>query len=214
MTKLLCIIGLFLLPFDGFGQLPVFSEDTPDFLYQGMDNVVSVTLNQVDSEMVSFKATNSARISKYSDSLFAVYPSQIDTESVLKLYYKNIIVQQKNVKILPNLQLSIFLKKEKGGIIKIIDIKDFHEIMLSDSNQGFEDKKNYRLISAGLTIYNEKGQIIYSGNLRENILNDQVKEALQKLLPGSRLVISNPRAVNQFNQSVQVEAFKEWIVTE
>ncbi len=86
--------------------------------------------------------------------------------------------------------------------------------MLSDSNQGFEDKKNYRLISAGLTIYNEKGQIIYSGNLRENILNDQVKEALQKLLPGSRLVISNPRAVNQFNQSVQVEAFKEWIVTE
>ncbi|MBK6785789.1 MAG: hypothetical protein IPG79_20080 [Saprospiraceae bacterium] len=84
MTKLLCIIGLFLLPFDGFGQLPVFSEDTPDFY----------------------------------------------------------------VKILPNLQLSVFLKKEKGGIIKTIDIKDFHEIMLSDSNQGFEDKKNYRLISA------------------------------------------------------------------
>lgn len=210
------LIGLFLciIPFFGYSQLPAFSEEIPDFIYHGMDNVVSVKLNQADPELVNFKATNSSRISRYTDSLFAVYPSALDSECVLKLYYKNIIVEQKKVKLQPNLQLRVYLKNESNGMIKLKDIKDCKEFVLSDAQIGISEKQNFRLLSAGLTIYNEKGQISYSGNIRDGVFNEQINDIIKKLMSGSRLVLSNPRAVNLFNQNIHVEPFKEWIIVE
>lgn len=196
------------------GQLPAISKKCPDVLYGSMDNVIPVDLNGVDPELVTFKATKSQRVTKYADSLYAVYPSSTEPESTLKLYYKNIIVEQKLLKILPSLQLTLKIENERDGEITKNELMKTAGFGIVPSNGPDPGIMNFRLISGNLIVYNQVGQILFSGNLRETAFTDQIKDIFQKLVPGSRIMITNPRVVNHFNQSMQVDPVKEWVVKE
>lgn len=195
-------------------QLPAFTADFRSFLYNGMDNPIPISLNGADPELVNCKVTQAQRITKYNDSLYAAYPGITENKATIKLYYRNIIVEQKHVEVLPALQIRVSLNNEGDGFVKrqaLIGVEGFS--LLSTQGQKTTGLQ-LRLISGGITIFNPVGQVIFTSNLRDSQFNQQLKDQFKSIPEGSRIAVSNPRVVNQYNQSVQTEPYREWIVTE
>lgn len=195
-------------------QLPAFPKEFPTFLYSGMDNPIPVVLNGADPELVNCKVSQAQRVTKYNDSLYGVYPGAIDDKATIKLYYRNIIVEQKHVEILPALQVRISFNSEGEGFVQRQALLKLEGFSLLSSQGEKTTNLNLRLISGGITIFNPVGQVVFSSNLRDSQFNQQLKDQFKSIPEGSRIAISNPRVVNQYNQSVQTEPYREWILTE
>ncbi|MFZ1706123.1 MAG: hypothetical protein WAT79_17390 [Saprospiraceae bacterium] len=214
MNHILLFVFVFLLGHQSWAQIPFISKNNVETLYYGMDNFVTVDMNGCDPELVHFKATKGSRVSKYSDSLYAVYPSIMQGEILCKLYFKNIIVEQKSMTVLPALQLKIKISNEGEGFIKKQDLLAAHTFEIQNAQESLPPHLSFKLISSGVTVINQLGQVMYSNNIRESIFPEALKEIFKKVPSGSRITISNPRIVNNYNQTVQVEPYKEWIIVE
>lgn len=209
----LFILAIFLLQ-SAFAQLPSFSEVAPSVLYAGMDNPVPIMLNGVDPELVNCKVSQAQRVSKYNDSLYAVYPGSIENSVTVKLYFRNIIVEQKNLQVLPPLQLKLHLENEGNGQIKRQELMTQEGFVFRSVQGLLVEGLAFKLISGGLTIFGPNGQVIFSSNMRDAAFNQQIKEHFKSIPAGSRIALSNPRIINQYNQTVQVEPYREWVIFE
>lgn len=199
---------------DVHAQLPSFSKKNLDVLYQGMDNIITIDLNGAEGELVNCKVSNSQRVSKYADSLYAVYPSGSESDCLVKLYYRSIIVEQLQMKIVPPLELKVILENEKDGAVRKKDLVYSNSFQLSPVGGTPIPNNSFRLISGNISVINPVGQLLYSGNIRENVFSDQLKNIIKELTAGCKIVLSNPRIVNQHNQHVNSQAYMEWKIIE
>ena len=210
------IIPVFILTIWGDlpAQLPSFSKNNQAVLYQGMDNIITIDLNGSNGELVNCKASKSQRVSRYADSLYAVYPLAAEEDCLVKLYYKNIIVEQIQMKIVPPLELRVMLKNEQEGVIRIKDLPDLNTFLLKPTNGTLLPNLNFKLISGNISVINANGQLIYSGIVRENIFSEQLFKITKDLTQGCKIILSNPRVINHQNQHVQTQPYSEWRIVD
>lgn len=195
-------------------QLPSFSKNNQSVLYQGMDNIIAIDLNGSNGELVNCKASKSQRVSRYADSLYAVYPMATEEDCLVKLYYKNIIVEQIQMKIVPPLELKVMLKNEEEGVIRKKDLPGIDSFLIKPSNGTALPNLTFRLISGNISILNANGQMIYSAMVRENIFTEPLSKITKDLTEGCKIILSNPRVINHHNQHVQTQPYSEWRIVD
>lgn len=214
MIRCIFPVIIFIIASDIRAQLPSFSKNNLDVFYQGMDNIIAIDLNGSKGELANCKVSNSQRVSKYSDSLYAVYPSGSESFCLVKLYYRNIIVEQLQMKIAPPLELKVILENEKDGAIRKTDLVYTNSFHLGSVGGTPIPKHGFRLISGNISVINAGGQLLYSGNIKESVFSEPFKNIIKELTAGCKLTLSNPRIVNQLNQHVNAQAYTEWKIIE
>lgn len=204
--------SFFLILNVGFTQVPSFDEKNPSIVFFGSENIFSIRLNETDPENITVKA-HGAHVYKRDDSTYVVNPNQAFEEIKVKLYFKNIVCGQKTVSVRQQPMFIPKMDKEVGVYIYKKDLEAIEKIYLTseeESNVQFVSK----ISSYNLYILDPNGINLFSGSLRDENLSPQVKEIISKLKTGSRISISNIRALNNRNQLNSLSAQKEWVVIE
>ncbi|MBK8620299.1 MAG: hypothetical protein IPN79_00705 [Saprospiraceae bacterium] len=197
-----------------FGQLPSFTADVPDLLFMNMENFINIKLNGADPELVQCKAGGEHRTNKINDTLYSVYLLNQPDEVNLKLYYKNIIIEQKKATVSTSLHLSVQLPKESNGLINKKELIKSEGFLVTPGEVKIPANLSFRLFSATLTIFGVNGQILFSNNIRDGYWTEQLKTIIKELPKGARITIANIRVVNNNNQSVPCDHYKEWILVD
>jgi hypothetical protein len=211
MKYFACLL-LILMVKPGFGQLPSFTNDVPDLLFMNMENFINIRLNGADPELVQCKAGGDHRTTRINDTLYSVYLVHQPTEVSLKLYYKNIILEQKKALVSPSLHIYVQIPKESDGKISKKDLLKSDGFIVTPGEVKIPSNLSFRLFTANLTIYGTNGQILFSNNIRESFWTEQLKTIIKELPSGSRITLANIRIVNNNNQSVPCDHYKEWMV--
>jgi len=103
-----------------FTSVPEF-KDMSDQFYLGVENPISIRLNQCEAEDIQIKVSEGS-LHKRSDSTYIYMGHQAIEELKIKLYYKKILCAVKVVSVTNLPTPTITLSNESDGMIRIADL--------------------------------------------------------------------------------------------
>ena len=193
-------------------KLPRLGDTTPSIVFMGMENIIPVTLNGCNPDDVQIKVFP-GNIYKKDDSTYSYSPHYSEGEIKLKLYYKNIIcdIRQVEVRQIPNFMP--VLDKEMNGFIRMSDLSSVKNIRI-DAPEDFPEDMKPKISSYNLFVIDKNGMYLFSAGMRDDILSDPAIEAFKKMKPGSKIQINNVSCINKQNVTTRLSINKEILVVE
>ncbi len=171
-----------------FTSVPEF-KDMSDKFYLGVENPISIRLNQCEAEDIQIKVSEGI-LHKRSDSTYIYVGQQPMEELKIKLYYKKILCAVKIVSVTNIPAPTITLSNESDGMIRIADLN-------SSVTLGFKYDANYPeqlksdIVSFQVSIQNKSGMQLYFAPIKGNKLDDLAISKLKQAGVGSIINISN-----------------------
>lgn len=171
-----------------FNSVPEF-KDMSDQFYLGVENPISIRLNQCEAEDIQIKVSEGS-LHKRSDSTYIYVGQQPLEELKIKLYYKKILCAVKVVSVTNIPAPAVAFSNESGGMIRIADLN-------SSVTLGFKYDVNYPeqlksdIVSFQVSIQNKSGMQLYFAPIKGNKLDDLAITKLKQAGVGSIINISN-----------------------
>ena len=171
-----------------FTSVPEF-KDMSDQFYLGVENPISIRLNQCEAEDIQIKVSEGS-LHKRSDSTYIYMGNQAIEELKIKLYYKKILCAVKVVSVTNIPAPAVAISNESDGMIRIADLN-------SSVTLGFKYDVNYPeqlksdIVSFQVSIQNKSGMQLYFAPIKGNKLDDLAITKLKQAGVGSIINISN-----------------------
>ena len=152
-----------------FTSVPEF-KDMSDQFYLGVENPISIRLNQCEAEDIQIKVSEGS-LHKRSDSTYIYMGNQAIEELKIKLYYKKILCAVKVVSVTNIPAPAVAISNESDGMIRIADLN-------SSVTLGFKYDVNYPeqlksdIVSFQVSIQNKSGMQLYFAPIKGNKLDD------------------------------------------
>lgn len=177
-----------------FTSVPEF-KDMSDQFYLGVENPISIRLNQCEAEDIQIKVSEGS-LHKRSDSTYIYVGQQPLEELKIKLYYKKILCAVKVVSVTNIPAPAVAFSNESDGMVRIADLN-------TSVTLGFKYDANYPeqlksdIVSFQVSIQNKSGMQLYFAPIKGNKLDDLAITKLKQAGVGSIINISNIVSQNQ-----------------
>lgn len=171
-----------------FTSVPEF-KDMSDQFYLGVENPISIRLNQCEAEDIQIKVSEGS-LHKRSDSTYIYVGQQPLEELKIKLYYKKILCAVKVVSVTNIPAPAVAFSNESDGMVRIADLN-------TSVTLGFKYDANYPeqlksdIVSFQVSIQNKSGMQLYFAPIKGNKLDDLAISKLKQAGVGSIINISN-----------------------
>lgn len=215
MLRYFYTFSLILIYLNTFTQsIPELSISDEKIFYLGVYNEVNLNLNGCDESQIKLKAKD-ATLRKINDTLYSVYLRGLNDEQEMKLkmYYKNLPVDIKNIPIKGSPVLQISLNEEnKVAQIPIGEIaKTKIDIRFDDESL---NREGYEVFSFNIKYRNAQNKIIPIASSRYPELS-VLEKFLNRLKPGDSIIFSDFRMKSRQNNVINCQSnYFEIVLTE
>jgi hypothetical protein len=187
--------------FTSESNIPAFATNFPEAIYVGVENPISINLNQCEKDDLQIKISH-GNVYKRQDSLYIVSVSQQVVEEVkIKLYYKKLIIESKTLPLKPvPAALVAFNISTPNNFISVNQLSQIKSLGFNYES-GYPENLKGTIYIANVQINSARGQIvglINNGAITPNILNE-----IYTLKKGDHIIISNVQSLNKSRNNVQ-----------
>jgi hypothetical protein len=174
-------------------RLPEFKSGSEGVFYIGVENSIPVNLNGVSPADVRVDA-NLGKVSRYSDSVFVFVPSSEMGRLQLKLFYKRMMIDSRNITIqpIPNTDgLSVGIDGEQNGEISFQKLSIAQHLNVK-YDRSLPEKSKCKIFSFDIA-YNTPGMSEFAAKGRNmgSEFTAESKRFLQTLKKGDHVYFFN-----------------------
>lgn len=184
----------------------------PEKAFIGLEYRIPVNLNGNVSEDVTVKVSY-GNVYRRDDSTFAFSPMEGFNEVKVKLYYRNLICDMKNVEVKRIPDYGLVLGGESQGSIG-------RQKFLTDGRLRYEygddipEEMRSRIYTYNLMLREPSGISVYSGQVRGDKPDKAALDFIAKVPAGTVMVINNITAITPGNALTRLSITKELVITD